>query len=228
MDSKDVLLKFKLAQDLNSIEGMAKFGITPDKTFGIKIPVLRKMAKEIGVDHHLALELWELGYRESMILASMIDDSTQVTEQQMDSWVNDFSYWEICDQAIMNLFEKKEQAYDKAVEWSLREEEFVKRAGFVMMARLAVSDKNAQDEQFQEFFPHILRGARDDRNFVKKAVNWAIRQIGKRNLSLNKYTIELSKEIQMIDSKAAKWIANDALRELLSDAVQKRLSKNSK
>ncbi|MHA1198257.1 MAG: DNA alkylation repair protein [Candidatus Heimdallarchaeaceae archaeon] len=228
MDSKDVLLKFKLAQDVNSIEGMAKFGITPDKTFGIKIPVLRKMAKEIGVDHHLALELWELGYRESMILASMIDDSTQVTEQQMDSWVNDFSYWEICDQAIMNLFEKKEQAYDKAVEWSLREEEFVKRAGFVMMARLAVSDKNAQDEQFQEFFPHILRGARDDRNFVKKAVNWAIRQIGKRNLSLNKYTIELSKEIQMIDSKAAKWIANDALRELLSDAVQKRLSKNSK
>ncbi|MCE7741189.1 MAG: DNA alkylation repair protein [Candidatus Heimdallarchaeota archaeon] len=228
MDSKEVLLKLKLAQNPNSIEGMAKFGITPDKTFGIKIPVLRKMAKEIGVDHNLALELWGLGYRETMILASMIDDLTQVTEQQMESWVNDFSYWEICDQAIMNLFEKKEQAYDKAVEWSLREEEFVKRAGFVMMARLAVSDKKAQDEQFQEFFPHILRGAKDDRNFVKKAVNWAIRQIGKRNLSLNKHTIQLSKEIQSIDSKSAKWIANDALRELLSDPVQKRLSKNSK
>ncbi len=227
MDSKEVLQRLESVQNQDNIAGMVKYGITPDKTFGIKIPVLRKMAKEIGINHKLALELWNLGYRETRILASMIDDPNQVTEQQMEDWVSDFDYWEICDQVIMNLFEKKDQAYDKAIQWSSREEEFVKRAGFVMMARLAVSDKKAQNEQFQEFFSYILRGAKDNRNFVKKAVNWAIRQIGKRNLELNKYAINLSQEIQSMDSKSAKWIANDALKELVSETVQKRLNKNA-
>ena len=227
MKSKEVLQKLKSLKDLDNTRGMAKYGINPDKTFGVKIPILRKIAKEIGKDHELALELWELGYRETMILASMIDVPSQVTKQQMEKWVGDFSYWEICDQAIMNLFEKKQEAYEKAVEWSFRDEEFVKRAGYVMMARLAVSDKEAQDEQFQEFFPHILRGVTDNRNFVKKAVNWAIRQIGKRNLRLNKLTVELSKEVHQIESKAAKWIASDALKELTSEDVQHRLSKST-
>lgn len=226
MESKKILGKLRFLKNLDNVEGMSKFGITPEKTFGVKIPILRKLASEIGMNHTLALELWEIGYRETMILASMIDDPQQVTNQQMESWVNDFSYWEICDQVIMNLFEKKDQAYDKAVEWSLRKEEFVKRAGYVMMARLAVSDKKADNNRFQNFFPHIMRGSEDNRNYVKKAVDWAIRQIGKRNLELNKLTIELSKEIQLRDSKAAKWIASHSLGELESEAVQKRLSKN--
>lgn len=225
MDSKEILSIFESIQNLDNILGMEKYGITPEKTFGIKIPVLRKMAKEIGVNHTLALELWKLGYRETRILASMIDNPNEVTEKQMEDWVKDFDYWEICDQTIINLFEKKDQAYEKAIEWSFRENEFVKRAGYVMMARLAVSDKKALDEQFQKFFPHILRGAVDSRNFVKKAVNWAVRQIGKRNSTLNKLSIELSKEILTLESKSAKWIANDALKELTSESVQNRLSK---
>ncbi len=225
MDSKEILSTFESIQNLDNISGMEKYGITPEKTFGIKIPVLRKMAKEIGVNHTLALDLWKLGYRETRILASMIDNPNEVTEKQMEDWVKEFDYWEICDQTVMNLFEKKNQAHEKAIEWSFRENEFVKRAGYVMMARLAVSDKKAHDEQFQKFFPHILRGAIDNRNFVKKAVNWAVRQIGKRNSTLNKLAIELSKEILTLESKSAKWIANDALKELTSDSVQKRLNK---
>lgn len=224
MDISDILLKFKTMQNLDNISGMAKYGITPEKTFGIKIPVLRKMAKEIGRNHTLALKLWNLGYRETMILATMIDDPNEVTEEQMESWINDFAYWEICDQTIMNLFWSKKQSYEKAIEWCLEDKEFVKRAGFVMMARLAVGDKEALNTQFQDFFPYILRGAIDNRNYVKKAVNWAIRQIGKRNSELNKLAIKLSQEIYSLDSKSAKWIANDALKELKSESVQNRLN----
>jgi 3-methyladenine DNA glycosylase AlkD len=143
----------------------------------------------------------------------------------MEKWVLDFDYWEICDQCCMNLFEKTGFAYEKAIEWSLRDEQFVKRAGFVLMARLAVSDKKADDSRFEQFFPMMLREADDERNFVKKAVNWALRQIGKRNLGLNEKAIETAMEIQKIDSKSARWIASDAIRELSGEAVQKRLRK---
>jgi len=223
MEYKDIIKKLKSLSNSKAIAGMARYGITPENTYGISIPNLRKMAKEIGISHNLALQLWASDIRETKILASMIEDLEIVTEEQMENWVNEFNYWEICDQCCMNLFEKTKFAYKKAIEWSSKEEEFVKRAGFVLMARLAVSDKKANDKRFEKFFPVIKREASDDRNYVRKAVNWALRQIGKRNLNLNSKAINTAKDIQKMDSGSAKWIASDALRELTSDEVQKRL-----
>ena len=205
---------------------MARFGINPENTFGVSIPVLRKLAKEIGRSHELAQQLWNSGFHEARILASMVDSPDEVTEEQMESWVKDFDSWDVCDQCCMNLFGKCRFAYQKAFEWSSREEEFVKRAGFVLMARLAVWDKKAEDSQFVAFLPVIQREAGDCRNFVKKAVNWALRQIGKRNPALNKRAVAVAEEIQKLDSRIARWVASDALRELTSEAVQKRLHKN--
>ena len=221
----DIIKKLKDVSNPDAVEGMARFGITPENTFGVSIPNLRNIAKETKKNHALAQQLWKSGFRETMILASMVDEPEMVTDEQMEKWVLDFDYWEICDQCCMNLFGKTGFAYEKAIEWSLRDEQFVKRAGFVLMARLAVSDKKADDSRFEQFFPMMLREADDERNFVKKAVNWALRQIGKRNLALNVKAIETAKEMQGIDSKSARWIASDAIRELSGEAVQKRLRK---
>jgi 3-methyladenine DNA glycosylase AlkD len=222
--TKDVLEKLKSLSNPKAVEGMARYGIKPEKALGVSIPLLRKMAKAIGCDHELAQELWATEVHEARILASMIDDPRLVDESQMERWVADFDSWDLCDHCLMNLFEDTGLAWAKAIEWSRREEEFIKRAGFVMMARLAVSDKAAEDGRFEKFFPMIKRGATDNRNFVKKAVNWALRQIGKRNLRLNQKSIELANEIQKLDSKSAAWIASDALQELEDQRVQKRLS----
>jgi 3-methyladenine DNA glycosylase AlkD len=219
----NILKKLKSLSNPRAVEGMAKYGITPDRVCGVSIPNLRKMAKEIGKNHDLAQQLWASGIHEALILASMIDDPTMVTGEQMESWAVDFDSWDICDQCCSNLFDKTEFAYQKAVEWSSREGEFVKRAGFVLMACLAVHDKKAEDKQFERFLSIVKREATDNRNYVKKAVNWALRQIGKRNLNLNRKAIETAKEIQKIHSRSAKWIASDAIRELKSKAVQERL-----
>ena len=223
MEYKDIIKKLKSLSNPKAIIGMARYGITPENTYGVSIPNLRKIAKEIGTSHKLAQQLWASKIRETKILASMIEDLDMVNEEQIEDWVKEFNYWEICDQCCMNLFEKTKFAYKKAIEWSSSEKEFVKRAGFVLMARLAVSDKKADDKRFEKFFPVIKREATDERNYVKKAVNWALRQIGKRNLNLNSKAINAAKEIQGMDSKSAKWIASDALRELTSEEVQKRL-----
>ncbi len=228
MNYQEILQRLETLADPDNIAGMAYYGITPTQTYGVKIPELRNLAKEAGKNHKLAQELWSLNNRETRILASIIEIPEQVTEEQMESWVNAFDYWEICDQCCMNLFEKTPYAYAKAVEWSEREEEFVKRAGFVLMARLAVSDKKAADSQFNTFLPIIERESYDPRNFVKKAVNWALRQIGKRNLQLNNRAIETAEAIRNQDNKSAKWIAQDALRELTSEAVRSRLRHKSK
>lgn len=223
MRYETLLKKLESLSDPKAVEGMARYGINPEKAYGISIPNLRRMAKEEGRDHSLAQELWSSEVHEARILASMIDDPQQVTQEQMENWVKDFNSWDLCDQCCSNLFEKTDFAKKKAVGWSSREEEFVKRAGFVLMARLAVSDKKAEDALFEAFLPLIKREATDMRNFVKKAVNWALRQIGKRNSNLNARAIEVAKGIQKMDSKSAKWIASDAIRELTSAAVQKRL-----
>ncbi len=223
MKISEVLKRIETLSNPEAAEGMARFGITPKKTYGVSIPNLRKLAKKIGKDHMLAKQLWMIDSRETRILACMIDEPEDVTEEQIEEWTKDFRYWEICDQCCMNLFEKTLFAYQKAVELSLREEEFVKRTGFVLMARLAVSDKKAEDKEFILFLSAIKKEANDNRNYVKKAVNWALRQIGKRNINLNKKAIKAAEEIQKTDSKSAKWIASDAIRELTSEAVQKRL-----
>lgn len=218
-----IMRNLKTLSDPKAVEGMARFGINPTNTYGVSIPNLRKIAKEAGRNHILAQQLWESGIHEARILAGIIDDPKTVSEEQMETWVREFDSWDVCDQCCSNLFDKTEFAHKKAFEWSKRKEEFVKRAGFVLMAALSVHDKGLEDEKFLKFLPVIKREADDERNFVKKAVNWALRQIGKRNSTLNKAALKAAKEIQAMDSKSAKWISSDALRELTSPTVQKRL-----
>lgn len=208
MQLEEVITKLKGQANPKNVEGMVKFGVS--------IPVLRKLAKEIGTNHSLALQLWKSGIHEARILAGYIDDPQQVTEKQIESWVKDFDSWDICDQICSSLFDKTPFAYQKVYEWVERGEEFVRRAGFVMMACLSVHDKKANDSKFIQFFPLIRKYATDERNFVRKAVNWALRQIGKRNERLLKLAIEQGREIEKINSKSARWIAKDALRELNS------------
>lgn len=225
MEYSDILDQLESLTDPKTVEGMAKFGITPQKVYGVSIPNLRGIARGTNTNHELAGWLWVNGSREARILASMIDDPQLVTEDQMERWGGEFDYWEICDQVCMNLFQKTPMAWQKATEWSTRQDESHKRAAFVLMSRLAVTEKKAPDEKFEAFLPLIKNEATDERNMVKKAVNWALRQIGKRNLKLNAKAIQVAEEIHQMDSKSAKWIASNALRELKSGAVQNRLRK---
>ena len=220
---KQVLKRLQQLGDPRAVEGMAKYGIATKHACGVSVPNLRKMAKEIGTNHGLALQLWASGIHEARILASMIDDPAMVDETQMETWVKQFDSWDVCDQCCLNLFSKTAFAYEKCAEWPSRNEEFVKRSGFALMACLAVADKSAGDRRFEKFLPIIRREATDDRNYVKKAVNWALRQIGKRNLNLNRKAIETAQKIEGMDSRSARWVASDALRELTSEAVQERL-----
>lgn len=222
---EEVLERLKSMARPDQLEGMAKYGIVVERRLGVSIPNLRRMAKELGQDHKLALELWKTGIAEARLVAAMTDDPEKLTEGQMEDWVKGINSWDVCDQVCMNLFEKVPLAWKKIIDWSEREEEFVKRAAFALMACLAWHDKKAKDEKFIELFPVIIRGATDERNFVKKAVNWALRNIGKRDLNLNKAAINTAREIQQIDSKAARWIASDTIRELESEAVRIRLKR---
>lgn len=219
---QSILDRLQSMANPEALNGMRRYGITTEKRLGISIPNLRALAKEIGKNHDLALQLWEKEIDEARILSSMIDEIDQISEEQMDQWVKDFNSWDVCDQVCQNLFDKTAMAKQKALEWSNSDEEFVKRAGFVLMARLAVVNKKAEDDFFMDFFPIMIRECDDDRNFVKKAINWALRQIGKKNRSLNSQAIKIAEEMEQLESKNAKWIAKDALRELKSDAVQKR------
>jgi 3-methyladenine DNA glycosylase AlkD len=227
MNFDDIIKDLENLSNPEDVEGRAQFGITHKKCFGVRMPELRKIAKKIGKNHKLAQKLWNFGYAETQILASLIDDPTEVTESQMEKWAADFGSWDVCDQCCMNLFDKTPFAYKKVYEWSEREEEFVKRAAFTLIAVLAVHDKQAKDKKFQEFFPLIIRECGDGRQYVKKAVNWALRGIGKRNMNLNKHAIIVTEQIAKIDSRNAKWIASDALRELRSEKVQNRLIKKA-
>jgi len=211
----------------DNVRGMARYGIATAGTLGISMPEIRRVAKELGKDHELALELWKSKIHEARILAALIAEPKRMTRRTMELWVKDFDSWDVCDQVVSNLFDKTSVAYELAFVWSVREEEYVRRAGYVMMAALAVHDKLASDRAFLEFLPVIVAGANDNRNFVRKAVNWALRQIGKRNLSLNQAAISCAQEIAGLDSNSAKWIAADALRELKDQKIQERLANKS-
>ena len=206
-------------------EGAARYGIRVANLWGVSAPDLRRLAREIGRDRKLASQLWRTGVHDARLLATLIDDPARVTPPQMERWARDFNSWAVCDAACCCLFDKTPYAWDKAVEWTHRKPEYVKRAGFVLMAALAVHDKKAPDERFEVFLPLLVKHATDERNFVKKAVNWALRQIGKRNRRLNSLAIRTAEDIRRIDSRAARWIASDALRELTSDKVQARLAR---
>jgi 3-methyladenine DNA glycosylase AlkD len=212
----------------DQLEGMARYGISVERRLGVSIPELRRLAKELGRDHRLALGLWRTGIADARILASMVDDPARLTEAQMEEWVKDFDSWDVCDQVCDNLFEKAPFVWKKIADWSAREEEFVKRAAFALMACLAWHDKKAGDARFIGLFPLIVRGSTDERNYVKKAVNWALRNIGKRNPRLNRESVAVAREIRGLDSKAARWIAADAIRELESQRVQDRLKRGGR
>lgn len=222
MTYDEVIARLQSMENAANRQGMGRFGINTSATLGISVTTLRAIGKEIGRNHELALRLWESGIQEARILAALIDDPSQVTEGQMEGWAADFDSWNVVD-GTCDLFARTALAYPKAFAWSERSEEYVKRAGFVLMAYLAVHDKKAADARIAQFLPVIEREAGDDRNFVKKAVNWALRQIGKRNLALNAAAIESAERIREQGSRSARWIAADALRELRSEKQLARL-----
>ena len=222
---EDVLEKLRAKGRPEQLKGMAQYGMVTERRLGVSVPEMRKIAKDLGKDHKLAIELWKTKIPDAMIVAGMIDEPEKLTDKQMDDWVKDINSWDVCDQVCMNLFEKTPLAWNKILEWSKREEEFVRRTAFSLVACLAWHDRHAEDDSYIKLLPIIARGATDERNFVKKAVNWALRNIGKRNLDLNRAAIETAKRIQLVDSKAARWIASDAIRELESRAIQRRLRK---
>lgn len=195
-------------------EDMARFGIATDRALGVRIPDLRRLAREIGRDHGLALRLWRTGVHEARILASMVDDPARVTERQMESWARSFDSWDLCDQVCLNLFDRTKFAHAAAGRWARREEEFVKRAGFALMATLAVHDVGADDGRFVRFLPVIEREAGDGRNFVRKAVSWALRQIGKRNHRLRREAVRVARRLARGGPGPGRWVGRDALREL--------------
>ena len=227
MTCKEIIKDLKALANPANVAGMARYGINSAGTLGVPMPVLRSMAKEIGRRHDLAAELWRSGIHEARILAALIDNPLEVTDEQMERWVLDVDSWDVCDQLCSNLFSRTCLAFTKAAVWSGRPETFVKRAGFVLMACLAVHDKKADDARFVAFLPLILRESVDDRNFVKKAVNWSLRQIGKRNPALNCLAVETARKIREIDAKSARWIAADAIRELTDEKAWYRWRKKS-
>jgi 3-methyladenine DNA glycosylase AlkD len=219
---EEALKKLQAKARPDRIEGMSRFGIAAEKRLGLSVPDMRQIAKELGKNHKLALALWKTGIPEAKIVAAMIDEPEKLTESQMEGWVIGFDSWDVCDQVCMNLFERTDLAWQKVLDWSERDEEYVRRAAFALIACLAWHDRDAEDGRFISLLPFIKRAATDERNYVKKAVNWALRNIGKRNPKLNKAAIRAAREIQKVDSKAARWIAADAIRELTSEAVRKR------
>ena len=207
----------------HNVEGMARYGIRAKKVFGVSKPKLDALAKRIGKNHALGLELWSTGIQDAKILAGLISEPDKVTSAQMELWVRDFDNWDSCDGTCCHLFVLAEPAWAKAFAWTKRRDEFQKRGGFALAAYLAYRDKGAGDGKYLSFLRVIERESEDERNFVRKAVNWALRNIGKRNLRLNRAAIATARRIQKKESRAARWIAADALRELEGEAVQRRL-----
>jgi 3-methyladenine DNA glycosylase AlkD len=232
MTINEIIRKLESLGSAKNVAGMARFGIVTTKAFGISAPVLKQFAREVKKQtedrHALALELWETGIYDARVIAFLIEDPKRVTKKQMDTWARDFDNWATVDGACGYLFCRTPFAYEKAVEWSDEKPEFIKRAGFSLMAYLAVHDRKAEDKKVAAFLPIIEKYSNDDRNFVKKAVNWALRQIGKRNPNLNRLAIETAERIKQQGSKSARWIASDALRELTSEKISRPFARETR
>ena len=221
------LKELRALGEQRNVNGMARFGIRAKIVYGVAKPKMDALARTIGKDHQLALELWSTGVHDARILAGMIDLPERVSAIQMEKWVRDFDNWDVCDGTCCHLFVSATPAWEKALAWSLRQKEFVKRAGFALLAYLACHDKRAADASFQRMLRRIEQEAYDERNFVKKAVNWALRNIGKRNIRLNQAAIRTAERIRKQGLRSARWIAADALRELKSPPVQARLRRKA-
>jgi len=214
MTAPEILAALRAQANPKNVAGMARYGISAKGTLGVPVAEIRRLAKQAGRSHELAAELWASGIHEARILATIVEDPARVTRRQMNRWARDFDSWDVCDQACQNLFRYTPLAWAAAVAWAGARREFVRRAGFSLMASLAVKARNASDAQFEALLPLIAAAATDERNLVKKAVNWALRGIGKRNPHLRRAAIAAAEKIRAIDSPAARWIASDALREL--------------
>lgn len=225
MTTESALLFLKKKGTKSNIETMKHFGIESPNAFGVNTPTLRKLAQQIGTDHRLALSLWKTGYHEARVLASLIADPENMTERLMERWVHDFDSWAICDACCAELFDDTPFAISKAFEWSTNKKEYVKRAGFVMMAALAVHRKELNDDVFKKFFPVIEHESNDGRNFVKKAVNWALRQIGKRNIRLHKEAMKVAQRLSQQEDSTARWIGADAVKDLYSEPVRRKFAR---
>ncbi len=223
MTSDGILEKLKAMSDPNAVSGMSRFGINPRNTLGVPIPKLRGLARLAGKDHALALELWGSGLHEARILASLVDEPGRVSAGQVDRWISDFDSWDVCDQVMMNLFWTLPASGQIALKYCRAEGEYAKRAGFALMAVMAVKDKKAKDSVFEEFLAEIASYSGDDRNYVRKSVNWALRQIGKRNARLNRKAIAVARKLIEKGDRSSKWIGSDAMRELVSQNVKKRI-----
>lgn len=211
---EEVLAQLQACARPDQLAGMARFGLTGVDRLGVSVPDMRRIAKAVGRDHALALELYATGIPEAMMVASMVDVPAEVTDAQMEAWVVAFAAWDVCDQVCMNLFEKTPLAWQKIHDWSTRDEEFVKRAAFALIACLAWHNKTATDDQFVALIPLIEAGATDERNMVKKAVSWALRNIGKRSTALRAVALQTAADIQQLNSRPARWIASDVQRDL--------------
>jgi 3-methyladenine DNA glycosylase AlkD len=238
LNAEAIVTRLRSEADPENVEGMARYGISSEGTLGVPVPVLRDLARDIkraaGRDgegratrHALAEDLWSTGVHEARILAALVDVPALVTHSQMDRWASEIDSWDVCDQTCSNLFDKTEYAYDKAFEWAERDEEFVKRAGFVLMAVLAIHDKEAADARFLEMLPVIEAHAGDERNFVKKAVNWALRQIGKRNAELHAAATDMAERLAASDDRTERWVGKDAHKELTAEKTLERLGVSS-
>ncbi len=214
--------------DPRNVEGMARYGIRAARAYGVPGPVLQRIARALGHDHLLAARLWETGVLEARAVAALVDEPELVDGRQMEDWAAAFDSWAICDCVCGKLFDRAPRAWQKAEAWTRRRSEYVRRAGFSLIAALAVHDKRAPDAKFLALLPLIEAAAADDRNMVKKAVNWALRQIGKRNPALNRAAIRCAERIRGQATPPARWIAADALRELRSPAVQARLGRRQR
>lgn len=221
--ARAVLRSLQETADPARLGGMARYGIDTTRALGVTVTELRRIARTHRREHELARRLWASEIHEARLLATMVDDPAEVTEAQMESWIADVRSWDLCDQLCGNLLDRTPLAFDKAIEWSARQEEFVRRAGFALMACSAVHRKDLPDERFERFLPAIRRGATDERNYVKKGVSWALRQIGKRSPHLHREAIRTAERLMAMDARSARWIARDVLRELESDAVRDRL-----
>jgi 3-methyladenine DNA glycosylase AlkD len=228
MKSHEILERLRALSNPENVKGMARFGINPENTLGVSMPRIREIAGEAGKCHAVALELWESGIHEARILASLVEIPALMKDEQVEQWVSDIDSWDVCDQLCMNLLRKTSLAFEKAEAWCSRAREFERRAGFSLIATLAVHEKKKGDEEFVRFLALIKKAAADERNFVKKSVNWALRQIGKRTVSLNEKAVALAEDLTGMDSKSARWIGKDALRELRSEAVKTRLLNKEK
>ncbi|HLY16545.1 MAG TPA: DNA alkylation repair protein [Bryobacteraceae bacterium] len=221
--TSSILRRLRAAGSAVNVAGMARYGIRPAKAYGVATPAIRAIARELRGNHELAPALWSTGVLEARMLATMVADPLRISEEEVERWVGRFDCWSVCDSACICLLWRTPFAWRKVREWSRRQPEYERRAAFALLAGLAVHDKNAADPQFRAALPLIRRAATDERNFVKKAVNWALRQIGKRNMQLCDAAIELAESLAASRSPSARWIGRDALRELQPRRLEGRL-----